>query len=599
MCGGLLHVGSHYVYYAMVTHTPPPSLDRRVEVETPEHVVVGYALADLGSRFVALLLDGLIIVSSLLVFVIGVPLLAYALGLSGAGLLPLWMVLITIAGFVFTWGYFVYFEGFRGGQTPGKRRMGIRVVRDGGYPLDARGAVVRNLLRVLDAQPFPTWLVGGTVMLFHAETKRLGDLAAGSLVVRERTATVLPEESNISGEAAGPPRLSEAEWDALSRYAARHPDLALGVRRRIAGVLAARLGATEGDAEGAVLRLHRDEAARRSASATGGGGRAAALVRRQRARWDAFRRALQQAEREGLEALPEREVGSFAALYREVAADLARARTYGASPELLYTLERQVGAGHNLLYRPARRGWRQAWTWVAEGFPALVRSRWRPIALAAAFLYVPALIAFAAIRLDPPRAREVLPAELIARAEQASEREAAGKGYVEIPEVFMPVMASGIIANNVQVTFVAFAGGILAGIGTVLALVFNGVLLGGVAAAFANQGQSLHLWTFVLPHGIIELMAIAIAGGAGLWLGSALWMPGRRTRREALTMRGREAVGLIAGTTLLLIVAGMIEGFVSPAAIPRAVKLGFALLTAVLLALYLLSGGRATTDRAA
>jgi uncharacterized membrane protein SpoIIM required for sporulation len=163
----------------------------------------------------------------------------------------------------------------------------------------------------------------------------------------------------------------------------------------------------------------------------------------------------------------------------------------------------------------------------------------------------------------------------------------------------MPVMASGIIANNVQVTFVAFAGGILAGIGTVLALVFNGVLLGGVAAAFANQGQSLHLWTFVLPHGIIELMAIAIAGGAGLWLGSALWMPGRRTRREALTMRGREAVGLIAGTTLLLIVAGLIEGFVSPAPIPRAAKLGFALLTAVLLALYLLFGGRATEDRAA
>ncbi len=278
----------------MVPVAQPPLLDRRVEVETPEHVVVGYALADLGSRFVALLLDGLIIASSLLVFVIGVPLLASALGLGGAGLLPILLVGVTLAGFVFTWGYFVYFEGFRGGQTPGKRRMGIRVVLDGGYPLDARGAVVRNLLRVIDAQPFPSWLVGGTVMLFHPETKRLGDLAAGSLVVRERTASVLPEEAGAAGVASGPPRLSDAEWDALSRYVIRHPDLAPEVRRRIAGVLAARLNGPEGDTESSVLRLYREEAARRSASATGGSSRAAALVRRQRARWESFRRSLRQ-----------------------------------------------------------------------------------------------------------------------------------------------------------------------------------------------------------------------------------------------------------------------------------------------------------------
>src|SRR5690606_10107632 len=111
---------------------------------------------------------------------------------------------------------------------------------------------------------------------------------------------------------------------------------------------------------------------------------------------------------------------------------------------------------------------------------------------------------------------------------------------------------------------------------------------------------SLYLWTFVLPHGVIELSAITIAGGAGLWLGSALVLPGRLTRREALERRGREAVGLIAGTTLLLIVAGFIEGFISPSSLPREVKLGLASLFLIGLIGYLGRGrqGVQSADRA-
>ncbi|HEV2145829.1 MAG TPA: stage II sporulation protein M, partial [Longimicrobiaceae bacterium] len=315
-------------------------------------------------------------------------------------------------------------------------------------------------------------------------------------------------------------------------------------------------------------------------------------VRRQRADWDAYGALLERARKRGLDALPEREVSRFAALYREVAADLARARTYGGSPELVYTLERWVGAGHNLLYRPPRRSWRRVRAWLAGGFPALVRLRWRPIALAAAFFYLPALLAFAAVRADPPRAREIVPAEMMVRAEEAQRKEAAGEGYVEVPEIFMPAMGAGIIANNVQVTFVAFAGGILAGLGTVASLVFNGVFLGAVAGLFANHGASLHLWTFVLPHGAIELTAICIAGGAGFWLASAILIPGRRTRREALVRRGREAVSLLGGTVVLLVVAGTIEGFVSPAPIPRPLKLSLAALFALLLVAYLALAGR-------
>lgn len=580
--------------------TAGPLAERQLEIETPEHVAIGYQLADLGSRFTALLLDGLILLGSLLVLGIGIPLLVGRFGGVSEAVGAWGIAALTLLGFALVWGYFVVFEGLRDGQTPGKRRMRIRVVHDGGYPLTVRGAAIRNLLRLIDIQPFPSWLVGGVTMLLHPQTKRVGDIAAGTSVVRERVTPGLPEERADASKAAGPPRLTPEEWVTLSQYAARRAGLPPEVRQRIAGRLAERLGRHwEGDprrgrmtADAFLLLFHAEEAACRAGAEGGGSRQVAALVRQHRGEWNEYRTLLERAQRRGLDRLPEREVSRFAELYREVSADLARARTYGASAELLYGLERWVGAGHNLLYRPAERSWARLREWLAGGFPALARLRWRPIALASAFFYLPALLSFAAVRLDPPRARELVPAEIIARAEEGPQRAAEGRGYVDVPEVFMPVMASGIIANNVQVTFVAFAGGVLAGMGTLLVLIFNGVHLGSVAGLFANHASSLHLWSFVLPHGVIELTAICIAGGAGLWLGSAILMPGRRTRREALVVRGREAVSLVAGTTLLLVIAGVIEGFISPAPIPRSLKLLAAAVFALLLFAYLGLAGR-------
>jgi uncharacterized membrane protein SpoIIM required for sporulation len=300
---------------------------------------------------------------------------------------------------------------------------------------------------------------------------------------------------------------------------------------------------------------------------------------------------LAEARRSGLPAMGERRVSRFAALYREVAADLARARTYGGSPELLFTLERAVGAGHNLLYSAPQGGWRGFRGWITGGFPALVRLRWRPILTASILLYLPALLTFAAVRADPLAGRRMLPAVLMQRAEEAEERQAHGKGYVDSDDAG-GVMATFLMTHNVQVTFMAFAGGILAGVGTALVLVFNGVQLGAVAAVFANYGANLQLWSFILPHGVIELTAICIAGGAGLWLGSAFVLPGRVTRREALVVRGREAVSLIGGTAVMLVVAGTIEGFISPSDLPREVKLALAVLFALLLVAYLAFAGR-------
>lgn len=600
-----------------MTATGPESLTthlgaRRLEIETPEHVAVGYELADLGSRFAALVIDGLVLAGVFLVIGVGGAFLVSWLGSLPVPAGPWGLAALVLAAFAIPYGYFVYFEGLRDGQTPGKRRMGIRAVHAGGYPLTVRGAVIRNLLRLVDMQPAGSWAVGGLSMLLHSRTRRLGDMAADSLVVRERTLDAFPEERAMAaGARAGRPSdddavagalpLSDDEFEVLARYMERRDDLSPEARRGVAGRLAEEIasGAVRSragtSADDRLRALHAAEAARRAASGSagpGGTGQATALVRRRSERWDEYRRLVERAQSDGLEDLGEEGVSRFAADYRATAADLARARTYGASAELIYTLERLVGAGHNLLYRAGGRSLQRLWLWLSGGFPALVRKRWRVVALAAAVLFLPAVVSFAVVDHEPSRARAVLSASMIARAEEAPRREAAGRGYVDVPDPYMPLMASGVIANNVQVTFAAFAGGILAGLGTLAILLFNGVTLGSVAGLFSAHGAGMQLWSFVLPHGVVELTAIAIAGGAGLWMGSALVLPGRLSRRDALAERGREAVSLLAGTVLLLVLAGVVEGFVSPSPLPRAAKLAFAALTALVLALYLATAGR-------
>jgi uncharacterized membrane protein SpoIIM required for sporulation len=169
-----------------------------------------------------------------------------------------------------------------------------------------------------------------------------------------------------------------------------------------------------------------------------------------------------------------------------------------------------------------------------------------------------------------------------------------GEGYIDDPQLFRPVMASGIIANNVQVTFGAFAGGITAGALTLYMLVMNGVSLGSAFGLYANKGIVRLLIAFIAPHGVLELFAICVAGGAAFLIAAGLLLPGNRSRRSALVENGRRAIRLIGVSTLLLVVAGTLEGLVSPIEWwPIEGKLAVSGTTLVLLVVYL-RGGRTT-----
>jgi uncharacterized membrane protein SpoIIM required for sporulation len=131
-----------------------------------------------------------------------------------------------------------------------------------------------------------------------------------------------------------------------------------------------------------------------------------------------------------------------------------------------------------------------------------------------------------------------------------------------------PTASSYIMTNNLTVSFLAFAGGILFGLGTLWILYQNGMMLGVLGTACHQYGMSLALWSFVAPHGALELPAILIAGGAGLRLGHAMLFPGPLRWKDSVARGGIEATRLVSGVIPMLIIAGCLEGFFSPSSAP-------------------------------
>jgi uncharacterized membrane protein SpoIIM required for sporulation len=316
------------------------------------------------------------------------------------------------------------------------------------------------------------------------------------------------------------------------------------------------------------------------------------LVARKQDRWTDFDRLASRAARAGLDSFAAKELPDFAARYREVAADLARARTYRADATVQARLERLVAAGHNALYRDDRKTLPRLWEVIARECPAaVVRAR---VYLLIAFLAfaAPAAGGYLLIRERPALATELLPDVLLRRAEAGATRIGEGHGFVEIESEVRPLAASGIITNNIGVSFNCFAGGIFLGVGSLFFLAYNGLQLGATAAHFANKGLLVYLLTFIVGHGVLELFAIWVAGAAGFLLGRSIVAPGDLTRGEALVVSGRLAIRMIGAVVVLLLVAGTIEGFVSTSALALPYRLMVSATSALFLVLYLANGAR-------
>jgi len=179
---------------------------------------------------------------------------------------------------------------------------------------------------------------------------------------------------------------------------------------------------------------------------------------------------------------------------------------------------------------------------------------------------------------------------MLSRAAAGAGRKAAGQRYVDVSAEDRPLMASSIITNNVRVAIACFAGGIFLGVGSLVLLGFNGLLIGATAGHFANAGLLDYLLEFIVGHGLLELFAIWVAGAAGFLLGRTVVAPGDLSRADALVLSGQTALRMLGGAAVLLVVAGLIEGFVSAGTGDATVRLGASAASLAFLALYLLNG---------
>ncbi|MFZ0481505.1 MAG: stage II sporulation protein M [Terriglobales bacterium] len=301
--------------------------------------------------------------------------------------------------------------------------------------------------------------------------------------------------------------------------------------------------------------------------------------------WARLESLLGDIKQRGLHALGRDELRELGLLYRQTATDLSAVRGDSSSVQQARYLNQLLGRAHNTVYSGQKKtlGRVAQFYWVE--YPVIFRKYLR-YTLAATAIFAMGALAGALVTLsNPDFMRDFLGPEMVHTIEKH-------EMWTHSVVAAAPQESSFIMTNNLTVSFLTFAGGITGGLWTLFQLFFNGMLMGVIGVACGMNDMSVKLWSFVAPHGVLELPAIFIAGGAGLRLAQALLFPGTLARRESLAVGGKEAVRLLVGIIPMLIVAGTIEGFFSPSSV--AVPFKFALAAGIfgLFVAYLARGWR-------
>ena len=291
-------------------------------------------------------------------------------------------------------------------------------------------------------------------------------------------------------------------------------------------------------------------------------------IARQEPNWKRLDNLLQKIEKKGIKSLSAIEIKDLASLYRSVSADLARARTNQVGDIITQDLQKLTSRSYNQIYQGSHR---QEWQAIKEfylwKFPQLLRESWLYIAIATGIFLLAGIIGWWYAWQDPAFISINVPPSLIHKVRDKGELWMGSIVGIE------PLASSGIMINNLLVSFAAIAGGITAGLYTIFIMAFNGLSISVIATLVGQNNLAYPFWAFVFPHGALELPAIFFAGGAGLLIGQAIVFPGKYRRLYAIKRNGVKATQLLFGIVPMLVIAGAIEGFFSPnPAIPEPIK---------------------------
>lgn len=315
-----------------------------------------------------------------------------------------------------------------------------------------------------------------------------------------------------------------------------------------------------------------------------------AFLEERAASWQRLEQLLARARR-GLRRLSPAELAELGRLYRSTTSDLAFAEGRHYGPQVVRYLNRLTARAHALVYGGGvQSGRARIAQFFTHTFPQEFRQSFPFIGICAALTIVCAAAAYAIIMHNPADAYALLPQQMLPGHIGKSLHDS----NFAIPPARSAEMSSFIITNNLKVAFIAFAAGIVTlGTFTIYEIVTNALMVGGLGALYAQAGFGYDFWATVAPHGVIELCAITIAGGAGLLLAAGVLTPGRLRRIDAVRENARRAGVLVAGVIAMLCVAGTIEGFFSPLRVSAELRSGVGIFTAIVLAAYFGLAGRA------
>jgi uncharacterized membrane protein SpoIIM required for sporulation len=304
-------------------------------------------------------------------------------------------------------------------------------------------------------------------------------------------------------------------------------------------------------------------------------------IAKRRPHWDRLAELLALSDRNGLAQLSRAELQEMALLYRQVAADLSVLRQDATARTYAEHVNHLLARAHHIIYSGRKTSLATLFRFLRDEYPAIFQRNIRYVVASLLLSVAWGVLGAVLTNARPEFMRHFVGPQMIETMER---HEMWTKSIVTVA----PMASSAIMTNNLTVSFVTFASGIAFGLGTFFYLYVNGMMLGVIGAACHQYGMSLALWSFVAPHGSLELPAILIAGGAGFRLGYSMLFPGSLRWRDSVAQGGIEATRLVSGVIPMLVIAGSLEGFFSPSHAPVGLKftVGGLLFTLLLLWLF-------------
>jgi len=288
-------------------------------------------------------------------------------------------------------------------------------------------------------------------------------------------------------------------------------------------------------------------------------------IQKRRPHWDRLASLLAQSDQSGLNELSRAELQELALLYRQMAADLSVLRQDSTARTYVSHVNQLLARAHHIIYSGRKTNLHSLFRFLRYDYPLIFQHNVRFVMASLFVSMTCGLLGVILTTARPEFMRHFVGPDMIAILER---HQMWTRSIVGIA----PMATSAIMTNNLSVSFVTFAGGILFGLGTLYNLYFNGMLLGVIGAACHQYGMSLALWSFVAPHGSLELPSIIIAGAAGLRLGHSMLFPGGYRWKDSVAKGGIEATRLVSGIIPLVVIAGCLEGFFSPSHTPVWIK---------------------------